>query len=76
MQLESQNRVGGSDPKQQQKLEEAEKARREAENRADKAESTNRELEAQLQLAKTEAEKCLEVKDNLIQDLRRQLEQQ
>ena len=60
MQLESQSRPLDSNPLLQQKLEAAEKARREAEIGADKAESRTRELEAQLQSAKTEADKCLE----------------
>ena len=41
-------------------MEEAEKAQREAKIRAEKAESRTRELEAQLQSAKTQADKCLE----------------
>ena len=69
LQLEEHNRPLVSDPQLQQKLEEAEKAKREAKIRAEKAESKNRELEAQLQSAKTEAEKCLTEKDILLQNL-------
>ena len=56
-------------------MEQAEKARSEVEIRAEKAEATSREMEDQLQSAKIEADKCLEEKDNLIQDLHRQLVQ-
>ena len=76
LQQETQGRPSISDPELQQKLTETEKAKQNEETRADKAESRNRELEAQLQSAKAEAAKCLEEKDMLIQDLQRQLAQQ
>ena len=65
-----------SDLELQQKLEETEKAKRDTEIRADRAESRNRESAAQLQPAKAEADKDLEEKNNLIQALHRQLEKQ
>ena len=74
--MEAQSRPSVSDSKLQQKLEETEKAKRDTEIRADRAESRNRESAAQLQPAKAEADKDLEEKNNLIQALHRQLEKQ
>ena len=67
--MEAQSRPSVSDSKLQQKLEESEKAKRDAEIRSDMAESRHRDLASQLQSAKVEADKCIEEKDNLIQDL-------
>ena len=54
----------------------ATKAQQAEATRADNAESRIKELEEQLQSAKTETCKCLEEKENLIQDLQKQLAEQ
>ena len=63
----------GSDSELQQKLEQAETARREAKTRAERAEDGSTRMEDRLQLAKIEVSKWLEDKDNLIKKLHRQL---
>ena len=65
-----------SDEEFRHKLENAEQAQREGEIRAEQAESGIKELEDQLQFAKTQADKCVEEKDSLIHNLHRQIEQQ
>ena len=65
-----------TDSELQKRLDQAEKARREAEIKAEKTEDRSREMEARLQSAKTTADRCLGEKDNVIQDLRQQLAQQ
>ena len=60
--MEAQGQPSVSNSELQQKLEETKKAKQDAEIRADKAESTDRELQAQLQSAKAEADKWLEEK--------------
>ena len=76
LQWETQGRPSVSESELQQKLSDAEKAQQAEATRANKAESRNKELEEQLQSAKTEACKCLKEKENLIQDLQKQLAEQ
>ena len=75
-QPESQRQPLETDSELQKRLDQAEKARREAEIRAEKTEDRSREMEARLQSAKTTTDRCLGEKDNVIQDLRQQLAQQ
>ena len=57
-------------------LEQAETTCKEAEARPEKAETRSKKIEDRLQLAKIEVEKWIDVKDNLIQKLHQQSEQQ
>ena len=75
LQQEAHERPSVSDLELQQKLK-AEEAKKKEKLRADRAESRNRELQAELQSTKVEAARCLEEKDLYIQNLQKQLEEQ